>query len=397
LKVAPGDTLKTNLIVRPLNLNPGAYSVPVIFKRSGSSDQKKMVLFVEVASQYPEEATYLPAVRGVATVDSQVDPREGMTIKLSLENQNRRILDKVDVKVRSNVMNKDYSTSLGPLEKKTLTFVAEIDPRTPPQTDALQISIIVPEKDKAFQFDLFPVQYEVIGYGSVVPSVESEKAFLKRVDVVTLTNEANKQLIHVYRVPAWFAKRWFVSSLPGAEVEGGSLVWEVPLNPGESFDILVTYNYRPVLWLLLIVVIVLGAYYWLRSPVVVRKNTRIIGGAEGGISELKVVLELINRGNKVARNVRVMDLAPRLADVVAEPKATMLAPSKVVPHEHKGTLLKWEIDMMEPKEHRVLMYKLRTKLGVLGGLTLPVAVVKFVVDGQERESVSDKPEISLKS
>ncbi len=397
MKVAPGVVFKANLLLRPLNLNPGVYSVPVMFKRSGSNDQHRKILYVEVSSQFPEDATYLPAVRGVATVDGQIDPRKGMTLKLSLENQNKRSLDKVDVKVRSNVINKDYSTSLGPLERKTLTFTAELDPMTPPQKDSLQISIIVPEKEKAFQFDLFPVAYEVIPYGGVIPSVVSESSFLKYVDSVTLTNEANKPLTHVYRVPANIFKRGFISSEPPAKFEGDDLVWEVPLEAGKSFVFVITYNYRPLFWLFLLLVIVLAAYFWFRSPIIVKKTVRVVGGGEEGYSHLKVVIELINRSGKIARQIRVMDLAPRLADVVAESKETILAPSKVVPNEQRGTLLRWDIDMMESKEHRVLTYKLHTKLGVIGGLSLPVAAVKFVVDGQERETVSSKPEIRFKS
>ncbi|VVB81256.1 Uncharacterised protein [uncultured archaeon] len=396
LTVPAQTKFKTNLLVRPLNLNPGAYNIPVIFRRMNSNDQQKKIVYIVLESPFPEDATYLPAVRGVATIEPQIDPRKGLTIKLSLENQNMRILDKVDVKVRSNVINKDYTTSLGPLEKKTLTFIAELDALTPPQKDALQISIIVPETEKAFQFDLFPVEYEIIAYGSIVPDVSSEKSFLKRVEKVTLTNNANKPLTHVYRVPAWFAKRWFVSGVPEPKVELGALTWEVPLSAGGTYDIVITYNYRPLFWLLLLAVIGFVAYYYFRSPVLVRKGVRVVKGSEESVSELKVIIELINRGNKVAHHVRVMDLAPRLADVVAESKETILAPSKVVPNEQRGTLLRWDIELMEPKEHRVLMYKLHTKLGVLGGISLPVAVVKFAVDGQERESVSNKPEIVFK-
>jgi len=397
LKVPPAQKFKTDLIVRQLNLNPGAYNIPVNFKRVGSNAQLRKVLYIELLSPFPEEATYLPAVRGVATVDPVIDPRKGMTIKLSLENQNRRILDKVDVKVRSNVVNKDYTTSLGPLEKKTLTFVAELDPRTPPQKDTLQISIIVPENEKAYQFDLFPNAYEVISYGTIVPSMATEKAFLKRIETVTLKNDGNKPLTHVYRVPAWFGKRWFVSAIPEAGREAGALVWEVSLEPGASADILITYNYRPLFWIFLIVVLVLCAYYIFRSPITVQKSATVVGSHEGGISELKVIIELVNRGNRVARNVRVMDLAPRLADVVKDTRETILAPSKIVPHEQRGTLVRWDIDLMEPKEHRILMYKLRTKLGVLGGMTLPVTAVRYLVEGQEREVVSNKPEIKFRS
>ncbi len=393
LKVPPNGHLKADIFVRALNLNPGAYNLPIIFKRAGSSDQQKVMLYVELSSPFPEDATYLPAVRGIATVDSQIDPRNGMQIKLSLENQNRRILDKVDVKVRSNVINKDYSTTLGPMEKKTLTFIADLDPRTPPQKDELQISVIVPENEKAYQFDLFPVPYEIIPYGSVVPTVQEESSFLKYVDNVTLTNDGNKRLAHVYHVPAWFAKQWFVSGVPEPAKGSGELTWEIPMEPGQVATVIVTYNYRPLFWIFLIAVIITIAYYAFRSPISVKKHATVIGSHEGGITELKVVIELVNRGNKVARQIKIMDLVPKLTDVVREFKETMLAPAKITPHEQSGTIVRWEIDFMELKEHRILMYKIKTRLHVIGGLSLPVTAVHYLVDGKERESVSNAPEI----
>jgi len=393
LKVPPSGHLETSLSIRPLNLNPGAYNLPVIFKRAGSSDQQKVMLYIELSSPFPEDATYLPAVRGIATVSPNIDPRSGMTIKLSLENQNRRILDKVDVKVRSTVLNKDYSTNLGPLEKKTLTFVADLDPRTPPQKDALQISIVVPENEKAYQFDLFPVPYEIIPYGTVVPTVQTESSFLKYVDNIKLVNEGNKRLAHVYHVPAWFAKQWFISGVPPPAKGAGELTWEIPMEPGGVANLVVVYNYRPLFWLFLLAALVTIAYYVFRSPILVKKRAIVISSHEGGITELKVVVELLNRGNKIARHVKVIDLVPKLTDVVKEFKETMLAPSKITPHEQSGTLVRWDIDMMEPKEHRILMYRVKTKLQVIGGMSLPVAAVHYIVDGKERESVSNAPEV----
>ena len=173
LRVSASKTLKTNLIVRPLNLNPGAYNIPINFKRVGGGEVQRSVLYIELLSPFPSDATYLPAVKGVGKIDKQVDPREDVVMKLSLENQNRRDLGQVEVKVRSKVINKDYSTSLGALEKKTLTFTAQVDAKTPPQSDLLQVSIIVPEGEKAYQFDLFPLPYEVMPYGAVVPRIET--------------------------------------------------------------------------------------------------------------------------------------------------------------------------------------------------------------------------------
>lgn len=397
LLVKASVPFKTKLYVRPLNVNPGMYSVMLNFRPVGTNELLKKIVQIEVTSPFPPEAEYLPAVRGDVNVAPDVDPRQGITVKLSLENQNKRVLKRIDAKLRSNVINKDYTTSLGPLEKKTLTFVADVDPRTPPQQDVLYITVLVPEAEKAYQFDLLPISYNVIPYGGIIPRVSAQSAFLKRSETVRLTNEGNKRLTHVYRVPAFFVKRWFISSIPEGVVEAGELAWEVTLEPGESKDLNIIYNYRPLFWLFLIAVIATVSYYVFRSPLIVRKRATVVSTEEGGISELKVVIEIINRSRKNVRHARIMDLVPRLADVIKEFKATILEPTKVIPHEQRGTLIRWDIDLVEAGEHRILTYKARAKMTILGGLSLPVTAVKFIVDGKERETVSNQPEIKFRT
>lgn len=395
LRSSAGQSVKTILQVHPLNLNPGAYNLPITFKRTSSSDELRVMLYVELVSPAPADTDYLPAVRGMATIERQIDPRSDVVMKLSLENQNRKSLERVDVKVRSSVINKDYNTSLGSLEKKTLTFIAQVDPKTPPQNDTLQISLVVPSDGQAYVFDVLPVLYEIKEYGGIISNISESSSFLKWSDVVTITNNGNKHLSYSYRVPAWFAKRWFIAASPSPHLESSELVWDVDLAQGASATIAIVYNVRPLLWVVLLVVVGVGAYYFFRSPIVMYKRAKVIGAHEGGITELKVVVELVNRSRKTAKTVRILDLVPHLADVVKEVHDGVLAPSKVAPHEQRGTLVRWDIDFMEGKEHRILMYRIKTKLSVLGGLTLPVAGVHFTVEGHEWETISNRPQIRM--
>lgn len=394
LRVSPDRVLRTNLLIRPLNLNPGAYNLPISFKRAGSFEQVKKVAYIELQSQFPSDVEYLPAIRGVVFVDREIDPRQGMRIMLELENQNRRQLDKVDVRVRSSIVSKDYSTSLGPLEKKTLTFDVALNPQTPVQSDSLAVSLVVPESERAYQFDVVPVPFDIVPFGGIVPYVEDNSSFFKTVQTITLVNEGNREMTHRYRVPAWFGKRVFIASTPDYVVEDGDLVWEVGLGVAESERIVVIYNYRPLIWLVLVLVLLTGAYFFFRSPLVVMKKATVMGSHEGGITEMKVIVELVNRSRKVLRHVKVMDMAPRLADVSTY-KETILSPSKITPSEN-GTVIRWDIDFMEPREHRILMYKMKTKMEVLGGMTLPVTAVKFSVDNHARETVSNPAVIKYK-
>jgi hypothetical protein len=395
LQIQPNKNFTTVLTIQPLNINPGLYGVPLQVKRTGTNEVKKAMLYMEVNGP-PSTSTYLPAVRGTAEIPASVDPRNEIPITVNFENQNRRNLSVLKVKVRGNVINQDFITSLGPLERKTVKFMARVDPQTMPQKDTLTVSLIATEHDKGFQFDLPPVDYEVASYGQLVPSIELSKSFLKTVKVITLTNGANMVLEQPFAYPvSWFA-RIFTKSEPKARVENGSLVWDVLLNVGGSTQVRVTTNYLPLAILITLAAILIAVYYIFRSPLAIKKSAIVLSTREGGISELKILLELKNRTSKPIRGASIIDLVPRIAELIKEYDVGTLTPKDTLRSERKGTIIKYEVGDIMPREERVISYKVRSSLSILGGVSLPEAVSKFTTaTGKERTTSSNKPKVKF--
>ncbi|MBW2986731.1 hypothetical protein KY333_05160, partial [Candidatus Woesearchaeota archaeon] len=179
MRVEPSQLFSTQLFVRPLNINPGTYIVPLTVKQVGSNLKEEKNIVLEVRSVVPPEQSYLPAVRGEVYLQDDIDPRDELKIRVLLQNQNRRELDKVDVKIRSKTINQDYTASLGPLEKKELKFFVQLSPFTKPQDDLIRVSVIVPEKDRGFRFDLDPKPLEILDYTDFSEEVKTEEGFLK--------------------------------------------------------------------------------------------------------------------------------------------------------------------------------------------------------------------------
>jgi hypothetical protein len=395
LQVPPNKPFTTALTIQPLNINPGLYGVPIHVKRTGSNQVRKALLYMEVTGM-PAITTYLPAIRGTVEIPVSVDPRQDVPITVNLENQNRRNLTGLDVKVRSNVINQDYQAMLGPLERKSFTFTARIDAQTPPQQDTLKVSVIATEKDKGFQFDLPPVDYAIQSYGQLVPSIELAPALLKTTRVITLTNNANIVLTEPFALAMPWHARLFTRTTPKARVENSQLVWDISLNVGHSTQLRVTTNYRPLAVAIVLGIIILLLYYVLRSPLTIKKSATVLSTREGGISELKVLLELRNRSNKPVRQTSVVDLVPRIAELLKEYEVGTLTPTKVVRHERKGTIIKYEVGDIMPYEERVISYKIKSSLSILGGVSLPVAVSRFVTQqGKERTTSSNAPKVTF--
>jgi len=395
LQVPSSKPFTTTLTIQPLNINPGLYGVPIHVKRTGTNQVRKALLYMEVTGS-PATLNYLPGIRGSVAVPADVDPRDDIIITVNLENQNRRNLSTLDVKVRSNVINQDFTAALAPLERKTFRFAARVDPHTPPQHDTLKVSIIATEGEKGFQFDLPPIDYAIRSYGQVTPTIELQEAFLKTTRLITLTNNANVILMEPYAFPVgWFAGI-FTSTDPDARREDSDLVWDVKLNIRHSMIVRVTTNYRPLAIAIILAGIILVLYFVFRSPLTIKKSATVLSTKEGGISELKILLELKNRSSKPVHSATVVDLVPRIAELLKEYDIGTLTPSKVVRHERKGTIIKYEVGDIMPYEERVISYKVRSALSILGGVSLPVAVSRFTTaTGKERTTSSNAPRITF--
>ncbi|MBW2986276.1 hypothetical protein KY333_02810, partial [Candidatus Woesearchaeota archaeon] len=154
-------------------------------------------------------------------------------------------------------------------------------------------------------------------------------------------------------------------------------------------------NFQPILIISIAILIILISYFVFRSPVVMRKTATVIATKEGGISELKIIIEIINRSKKQIKHVKIIDNVPRIAELAKEYDVGTVKPDKVVQHERKGTLVKWSLDEVDPGEERVISYKVKSKLSILGGVTLPSAAAKFDVGKRHRTANSNTPVIGF--
>ena len=395
LRVEPSTMLNTKLFVHPLNVNPGSYWVPLTVKMAGTDQKSEKNILLEIESLIPPEQSYLPAIRGEVYMEDDLDPRDELKIRISLNNQNRRDLQNVNIKIRSKTINKDYTATLEPLEKKELKFFVKLPPLTSPQKDLLKVSIIVPEKDQAYRFDMDPIAFEILDYSDFQQEVKTEDGFLKTNYLATLKNNGNEMYEDVYTVKSSFFKNIFVTTVPRAQKMKGQLVWDIDLAPGESELILYTFNYQPLLIIAIALILIFISYYLFRSPVILKKTATVIATKEGGISELKVIVEIVSRSRSPITHIRLIDTIPRIANLAHDYDVGTLKPDKVVKHEHKGTLVKWSIDSIDPGEERVISYKIKSKLSILGGMTLPSAAAKFDVGKKHRTASSNSPVIGF--
>ncbi len=376
----PGErSFTTTVIARPLYVSTGLYVVGLVIKKTGTNERIRKDLEIGITRDQPGE--YSPSIRGVLDFSDDIDPKNNATFALDIENQNRRDIGPITIKIRSALINDDIESKLAPLEKKHLEFNYKLDSYTEPQTDTMRITIFTQWRNKTVQFDIAPHKYEVVPYGGVSEKSETDEFLLATTRLLRFTNTGNTIKTKTYKERMSLMQQWFTKATPDPQLkqtdEGTFYIWKAELDPGEEMTITIVENYRPLGYAALLAIVLIVLIYFLRTPVVVRKAAMVVETREGGISELKVLITMRNRSASQIKNVEVTDRVPTIAEVKQDHEVGTMRPSQILAHEHKGTQLKWTIESLDPKEERILSYKIKTKLSVLGGLNLPPCRVGY--------------------
>ena len=77
------------------------------------------------------------------------------------------------------------------------------------------------------------------------------------------------------------------------------------------------------------------------------------------------------------RDIEITDTIPNITSIEKELFIGTLQPYQVMRHEKKGTILKWKVDDLSAGEERVVSYKMKSRLPILGSLSLEGAVAKY--------------------
>lgn len=393
VNVGAGKTITFPLSITPSSdaLGFGLQNFKIAFnsKKTGTSKEASFMIFYR--NPTPPVTKYQPTVAFNFDIPEKIDPRQPVTLKVLLDNKNPLALPEVLITIRSDLYNIDRIVSLASLEKKTELFTINYNPTQPPKEDIITVKIKVGDVD----FTPATKQIEIIEYNDIPVKTDETSSFFKWVLSYTYTNNGNVKETKDVKVPTSLFMLPFMKTSPKAALvkdeNGRSFSWNVELAPQESKTVLVTKNYRPLIYIILLIIIGTVLYYIFRSPIMIKKETKIINVDNQGISDVKILLHLKNRTNKSVEDVKLVDRIPQMGMLDTEFSVGTLHPSKVIKHEHKGTIIRWDIPTLEPFEERIISYTIQSKLKIIGGFSLPQAVVKFKGKGESvKRTLSNK-------
>ena len=386
------------LRLRPTaSVRTGSYQLPLSISTSGQPPVNRD-LSVRVLAD-GEITGYVPNV-AVSTQDlGAQDPRQTVEVRVDLNNRNQRVYPNLTLTVSSSLFEANQSFELGGLESTTRIFSFDIDPMTP----SGDLDIRVTGYSNSLNRNIFSADQKIsIGSYSVIdPSITEKTTFFKTNYDISLENEGNVVREKEVALKANLFQRMFLSSSHDYEVveiaDSKHVQWTVELQPGQEMVITTTKNYRPLAYLVILIVLLVIAYYLFRSPLILKKQAVFIQNDDEGVSDVKLRVFLKNRSKKTLYNISVTDLLPKITQYVPNDELGSLKPSKVTKKSSKGTILYWTIEMLEPLEERILTYNISSSLKIVGNLSLPRARAKFEsAEGKESKTFSGNPTFESK-
>ena len=390
LELEPGEEGSVELVVDPLKIRDiGIYQININVRSKLTAKPVSVPLKVVILSTEPLIQGYVPTVVTGVDLPEKIDPREEIPIKISLNNQN--IIDYPDlvVTLESNLIKDTINTELVPKEDKTLELKVNLDPLTEPQEDNLVVRVF---KGESGIINPIVRKIEIVEYAYQELSTEQKGLLLTKSIYNFVSN--NNEYSGLIKVETTLLSSIFSSTNPKAKIvkENGKryFIWDVRLE-NKSMQVTVTKNFIP-LFIVIVLLIVAGvAYYTLRSPLLMIKEANNIIKKEGGISEITVILHIRNRSKNKIRHIEITDFIPALVSVGGDVPIGSLQPTKILRHEKKkNTVVKWTLDHLDASEERVLSYKIKSKLSILGTFSLPTATASFKLNNKVLTSTSNR-------
>ena len=398
----PGkSSVFTKLYVKPSGIDTGRYKLILEIRPKDEQVMRKQEIIISIPE--PSSRIYQPAIKTEVNIDENNDPREPLRINIHLKNQNPLDIKKLKIIVRSDskdspiLINEETITSLKPVgqsgDEKTIVISKSLDPRMAPKEDTIRVTLFY--NDEIVEPTIPSNDVKMIAYSEIIPSEETDKSLLKKVTTTTYTNDGNVEKSETIKISTtWFGKM-FTRTSPESNLikdESGEyyFVYDITLKPDETTSITVLTSYRLPVALLIIIILIITGYFVFRSPILVTKEVKEVHKDRDGMSKIKVQLHIKNRSATTFEDVRIIDKIPSIAHLEKIFHIGTLEPSKISEHEKTGTVVRWEIDEIERFEERLIVYKIKTKLAVIGGFNLPPVIVRFKTPKGEIKRVKSK-------
>lgn len=336
---------------------------------------------VESLSEPKVEADHYIVVRVVspsdilgisASVPGKVAPGAELAVDLILTNKLNTQLPNVKVYVSSDMFEEERPLEFFSQQERKENFKFSLPALT--EAGDYNLNIRVYSGDKLVRKNTFV--FTVMENVDVKEKVESTSGFLVSQTTMVKSNYGNAPVRESFSLELSCMQRLFASyNVAPTSADGNKVSWTFTINPDRQFTVSAKINYRPLFFAVLVILAFGGVVtFLLTRKVSVRKEILTVKGTADGMSELKVLLHVKNNTRNTIKHLKLMDFLPSIIHPLT--KFATLKPTKMQKGD-KGIRLIWEVPELVKGEERIISYEVKSKLGIVGKLMLPHAVLKY--------------------
>lgn len=343
------------------------YTLNFIVKSERNEDIKvKYPVIVDVVS--PEEL-----IKITTDLPDQVAPGREVVFEVNFRNQANLMVDPAEFYIDSDLFSKYYSEKLYPTPyeiKKSLKFTPE-----PTAKPGIYQMVITAFKGKTLRGRLVK-NFEVTANPDIDSKVDTKSGFLTREITVTKYNKGNVNVDDTYEMPmTWFEKLMTSYNEEPVKIASGKVEWRFTIQPAETEELVIKTDYRALFFTIIgLFILAIIMIYYMKRVVSIKKAVFKMRDEKGAVAEIKVLIHVSNRTSKPITAIKVVDILPHM--LLLGKEFGTLKPNKFQKGEKSSRLI-WDIDELEPGEERVISYRAKPGLHVIGSITLPAALLRY--------------------
>src|SRR3989344_2023450 len=339
-----------------------------------SSNDPEVYVYEPLLITVLDESSMLKVEKVDYSVNGLNPKKDENVLKIIIKNRYDKPVNDVEVSLQSSIFEEvSKQVSFKGAELKTLEFPINLNSNAAEGFHDVRITV---KKENQVLLDETK-KVKVGEYSDVKEDKEVSTNFLIKKVSIAKRNEGTTTSEQVYRIRLSSFERLFsdVSPEPSLVEKSGDdyyYVWTFTIQPGESYNINIEVNYRdPLALLIALIIIIYLIYYLTESGISISKRVLTIKSKEG-ITYMKVLLLIRNRGKHEIKNIRVADQVLNAKTVPSD--YGTLRPSKVNRSGEDVTLV-WDIPSLIGKEERILSY--RVNIEVKNRMVLPRAMARY--------------------
>ncbi|MGC8533427.1 MAG: hypothetical protein ACP5MV_02225 [Candidatus Parvarchaeum sp.] len=183
------------------------------------------------------------------------------------------------------------------------------------------------------------------------------------------------------------------SSNGSAVISNGSVQPSISsLLPGQSITLQYSVSYYPIYLIILIIVLAFVIFLYFNRKVVFKKEV-IEHKAVDGFIDIKIALRFKNISRKKIYGIELEDEIPPNSLKVA--KAGQKE-GKITKHGSR-MLISWKEEELNPNDEIIVMYEVKSKIGIVGNFELGKASAKFDLNGRSYKKSSNSLVLHIKT